>query len=78
MAIELDLLKAERDQLKLSLREVEGEQRKLEAQLKKVRQHEIRTKRELEALNTLIEMHTSESESSEGSSRESASAQSES
>jgi predicted nucleic acid-binding Zn-ribbon protein len=55
VAIDLDLLKSERDKLKEGLREVEGELRKLEAQLKVLRQREIQTKREIEAVSTLID-----------------------
>jgi len=56
VAIDLDILKAERDKLKEGLREVEGELRKLEAQLKVLRQREIQTKREIEAVSTLIDI----------------------
>lgn len=56
MAIDLETLKSEREKLKESLRELEGEQRKLESELKSLRQREIRTKREIEALSTLIEL----------------------
>jgi len=56
VAIDLDILKSERDKLKETLREVEGELRKLEAQLKVLRQREILTKREIEAVSTLIDM----------------------
>lgn len=56
MAIELDLLKTERDKLKEGLREVEAELRKLEADVKLLRQREIQSKREIEALTTLIEI----------------------
>ena len=56
MAIDLDILKSERDKLKEGLREVEGELRKLEAQLKVLRQREIQTKREIEAVSTLIDI----------------------
>lgn len=56
VAIATDTLKAERDALKESLREVEAEQRRLEAELKIVRQRELRTKREIEALTTLIDL----------------------
>lgn len=59
MAIDLDLLKSERDKLKEGLREVEGELRKLEAQLKVLRQREIQTKREIEAVSTLIDIKDS-------------------
>ncbi len=56
VAIDLDILKAEREKLKEGLREVEGELRKLEAQLKVFRQREIQTKREIEAVSTLIDI----------------------
>jgi len=57
VAIDLDSLKSERDKLKDGLRELEAEQRKVEAELKTLRQREIQTKREIEALGTLIEIH---------------------
>jgi septation ring formation regulator EzrA len=56
VAIELDVLKLERDRLKDTLREVEAEVRKIEATLKTLRQREIQAKREIEALNTLIDI----------------------
>ncbi len=56
MAIDLDILKSERDKLKEGLREVEGDLRKLESQLKVLRQREIQTKREIEAVTTLIDI----------------------
>ena len=59
MAIDLDILKSERDKLKEGLRDVEGELRKLEAQLKVLRQREIQTKREIEAVSTLIDIKDS-------------------
>ncbi len=59
MAIDLEVLKSERDKLKEGLREVEGELRKLEAQLKILRQREIQTKREIEAVSTLIDIKDS-------------------
>ena len=54
--LDLDALTEERDTLKTALRALETEQRDLEAQLKQVRQRELRTKREIEALSTLIEL----------------------
>ena len=57
MPIDVDVLQAERDRLKEGLRELEIEQRKVESDLKALRQKEIRTKRELDALSTLIEMN---------------------
>ncbi len=62
MAIDLDVLKSERDKLKEGLREVEGELRKLEAQLKVLRQREIQTKREIEAVTTLIDIKDTRTE----------------
>jgi predicted nucleic acid-binding Zn-ribbon protein len=56
VAIDLDILKSERDKLKEGLREIEGDLRKLEAQLKVLRQREIQTKREIEAVSTLIDL----------------------
>jgi chromosome segregation ATPase len=56
VAIDLSSLKSERDRLKDNLREIEGELRRLEAELKGLRQREIATKREIEALATLIEL----------------------
>jgi chromosome segregation ATPase len=53
----VDNLKTERDKLKQTLRELEIDQRRLEAELKHLRQREIQTKREIEALTTLIEIH---------------------
>jgi len=59
VAIDLEVLKSEREKLKEGLREVEGELRKLEAQLKILRQREIQTKREIEAVSTLIDIKDS-------------------
>jgi hypothetical protein len=57
LAIDVENLKAERDRLKEGLRELEVEQRKLEAELKGLRQREIQTKRTIEALTTLIDIN---------------------
>jgi chromosome segregation ATPase len=54
--IDLETLKGERDRLRDALRETETDVRKVEADLKQLRQREIQTKREIEALSTLIEM----------------------
>ena len=62
MPIDIDALKSERDRLKSQLREVETRQRSLEAELKALRQSEIRSKREIEALSTLIELNESRNE----------------
>ncbi len=56
MAIDVETLRSERDKLKESLREVEIEQRKREASIKALRQQELKVKREIEALSTLIEL----------------------
>lgn len=56
MTISIETLQTERDVLKALLRETEVEQRKLEAEIKAVRQKELRTKREIDALTTLIEL----------------------
>jgi len=56
LAIESELLKSERDRLRDSLRETDAQVRKVEADLKALRQREIQTKREIEALSTLIEI----------------------
>ena len=54
-----------RDRLKSQLREVETKQRLLETELKALRQSEIRSKREIEALSTLIELNESRGEAVE-------------
>jgi hypothetical protein len=54
--LDVATLKTERERLKTALRELEGEQRKLEAELKNYRQREVQTKREIEALNVLIDL----------------------
>ena len=62
MPIDLDKLTKERADLKARLRELEQEQRKLEAELKKFRQQELQTKRQIEALTTLIEVQENSEE----------------
>jgi hypothetical protein len=54
--IDVELLKVERDRLKQTLRELETEQRRVEAEIKNFRQKEIQTKREIEALSVLIDV----------------------
>ncbi len=49
-------LQSEREDLRAHLRELEAEQRKLEADQKRLRQDEMRTKRKLEALDTLLDL----------------------
>lgn len=56
MALELDNLRAERDRAKDALRELEVDSRKLESEIKALRQREVQTKREIDALNALIEI----------------------
>ncbi len=65
MAIDVETLKSERDHLKEALRTLEAEQRKLQGEAKVLRQREIRTKRELEALSTLIDVQDTESDKDE-------------
>jgi cell division protein FtsB len=67
VSIELELLKGERDKLRDSLRETEAQVRKVEAELKGLRQREIQTKREIEALSTLIEIKEHRDAKPEGS-----------
>lgn len=62
MPIQLESLKSEREQLKDGLRELEADQRKVETELKALRQREIQIKREIEALSTLIEIHEAREE----------------
>ena len=66
MPIDLNSLKSERDKLKEKLRELETEQRKVEADLKGLRQREIQAKREIEALTTLIDIQESRDEKKPG------------
>ncbi|HEY5959123.1 MAG TPA: hypothetical protein VIV60_21345 [Polyangiaceae bacterium] len=56
MAIDLDNMRAERDRAKEQLRDLEAESRKLESEVKNLRQREVQTKREIDALNALIEI----------------------
>ena len=58
----LEDLKSERETLKKRLRDIDTDHRKVEIQLKLLRQNEIRTKREIEALTTLIEINESRNE----------------
>ena len=66
MPIELETLKSERDRLRDALRETETDVRKVESDLKALRQREIQTKREIEALSTLIEMKEQREPKAEG------------
>lgn len=66
MTIDVENLKAERERVKGELRKLEQEQRRLEAELKSFRQKEIRAKRQIEALTTLIDInHPSPAEGEE-------------
>jgi hypothetical protein len=55
--IALETLKAEREELKKRLAEIDSEQKALDVKVKEVRQREIQTKREIEALSVLIDLH---------------------
>jgi hypothetical protein len=57
LAIDVESLRSERERLKEALRELETEQRRLDGELKTLRQREIQTKRTIEALTTLLELH---------------------
>ena len=61
--MDVQALKEERDRIKETLRQLENDQRKLESQQKQLRQQEIRSKRMLEALDTLISIHSDSEES---------------
>ena len=65
MPMDVETLRTERDRLKAALRELEAGQRKVEAQLKTYRQREIQTKREIEALNVLIDVNEARAEKGE-------------
>lgn len=56
MALQLDNLRAERERAKENLRELEVDSRRLETEVKALRQREVQTKREIDALNALIEI----------------------
>ena len=56
MAIDVDSLKNERDQVRESLRQIEVDTRRLELEVKTLRQREIQAKREIDALSALIEI----------------------
>ena len=64
VSIDVQALKEERDRIKETLRQLENEQRKLESEQKQLRQQEIRSKRMLEALDTLINIQSDSDESS--------------
>jgi septation ring formation regulator EzrA len=56
LSIELETLKSELERLKLAVRDLEVEVRDAEAKLKSLRQQELKARREVEALSTLIEL----------------------
>ncbi len=60
-----ELLKAEQDRLREALRQLEAEQRTLEAKLKLLRQREMKTKREIEALGTLLDVNREQADSAQ-------------
>ena len=60
MALAPEILKAEQDRLRESLRELEAEQRSLESKVKVLRQREMKTKREIEALGILLDVSVSD------------------
>lgn len=54
--IELEVLNKERDELKKRLADIELQSKELEVKVRALRQQEIQTKREIEALSVLIEL----------------------
>jgi hypothetical protein len=56
LALAPEILKAEQDRLREALRELEAEQRSLESKVKVLRQREMKTKREIEALGILLDV----------------------
>lgn len=56
MPIDIESLKQERDQVKDSLRQIEADTRRLDLEVKTLRQREIQAKREIDALTALIEI----------------------
>ncbi len=56
MPIDVESLKQERDQVKESLRQIEADSRRLDLEVKTLRQREIQAKREIDALTALIEI----------------------
>jgi chromosome segregation ATPase len=56
VAIDIENLKQERDQVKESLRQIEADARRLDLEVKTLRQREIQAKREIDALTALIEI----------------------
>lgn len=56
MPIDVESLKQERDRVKDGLRQIEVDARRLDAEVKTIRQKEIQAKREIDALTALIEI----------------------
>ncbi len=56
MPIDVESLKQERDRVKDGLRQIEADARRLDAEVKSLRQREIQAKREIDALTALIEI----------------------
>jgi predicted nuclease with TOPRIM domain len=56
MAIDVESLKQEREQVRESLRQIEVDTRRLDLEVKTLRQREIQAKREIDALTSLIEI----------------------
>jgi len=54
--ISLELLKKERDELKKRLAAIEAEAKELDSKIRDVRQREIQTKREIEAISVLVDL----------------------
>lgn len=56
MPIDIENLKTERDHVKETLRQIEVDSRRLDLEVKALRQREIQAKREIDALSALIEI----------------------
>jgi hypothetical protein len=54
--IDVESLKQERDRVKDALRQIEADSRRLDLEVKTLRQREIQAKREIDALAALIEI----------------------
>ena len=61
MPIDVENLKQERDRVKEGLRLIEADTRRLDAEVKALRQKEIQAKREIDAFSALIEIAESRS-----------------
>ena len=61
MPIDVENLKQERDRVKEGLRQIEADTRRLDAEVKALRQKEIQAKREIDAFSALIEIAESRS-----------------